>query len=140
MSRSSDPVQLEIAGRPEALARNEAELAVMRELAESGRDGPVLMVNVNRYRPDSGYPDGQPYSEYLEGLASLVASLGGKLVRRLTVAGQPVGTQREAHEIVEIWYPSHQAFLDLPNAPGAERNYRLRAQCLEAAVIHRCLG
>lgn len=112
----------------------------MRQLVEGGQDGPVLMVNVNRYRSDSGYPGLPPYVDYLEGLENLVGSLGGKLTRRLSVLGQPVGAQPPAHEILEIWYPSHRAFLDLPNAHGAERNFHLRAQCVEAAVIHRCAG
>ena len=34
------------------------ELAVFKSLAGSKEDGPVLMLNLNRYGPQAGYPDG----------------------------------------------------------------------------------
>jgi len=96
------------------VARNEDELQVMRQLASSGRDHPVLMLNVNRYRVDSGFPDQPPYVDYMECLEDLVRSVGGRIEKRMLVLGQPVGRQPPAHEILAIWYPSNQAYLDLP--------------------------
>ena len=35
---------------PAQLLRNENELAVIKAIAQSGNDGPVLMLNLNRYK------------------------------------------------------------------------------------------
>lgn len=121
------------------LTRNDRDLAIIREIAASGNDRPVLMMNLNRYRDSAGYPDGEAYTEYMRVLSKVLPEVGGKILWRGTVHGQTVGNQ-SIHEILAVWYPSHQAFLDLPNAPGAEENYRLREAAVEVAVIHRCDG
>ena len=125
---------------PAQLQRNPAELEKMRQLVESGSDCPVLMLNVNTYTPEAGYPDGEPYREYVAGLTRLVESLGGELLWHLPVLGQPVGAESAADEIIAIWYPSHKAYLEVPSAPGGEDNYRLRRACVQSALIHRCAG
>jgi hypothetical protein len=53
--------------------------------------------------------------------------------------GQIVGEQL-IDEVLAVWYPSHAAFIAMPQAAGAEENYRLRAVCVAFAVIHRCDG
>jgi hypothetical protein len=72
-------------------------------------------------------------------LAEFLPVVGGKILWRHPVYGQPVGAQ-PLDEVLAAWYPSHQAFLDLPSAPGAEENFRLRHLAVEYAVIHRCPG
>ena len=98
------------------------------------------MMNINGYKPEAGYPDGAPYRQYMAVLSGVLATLGAKIAWRLRVYGQPVGRQERFDEILAIWYPSHQAFLDFAAAPDAKENYRLRALCVERAVIHRCGG
>ena len=48
--------------------------------------------------------------------------------------------EQDIDEILAAWYPSHRAFLDLPDQPGAKENFRLRKICVRSAVIHRCNG
>jgi hypothetical protein len=125
---------------PDKLKRNESEITAIRQIAEGGQDRPVLMLNLNRYTQAANYPGGEPYRGYIAGLTALVESLGGKILWRLPVFGQPVGTQERIDEILAIWYPAHQAYLDVPGAPGGEENYRLRRLCVESAQIQRCAG
>jgi hypothetical protein len=120
-----------------AVARNDDELEKIRSIASSGNDGPVLMLNLNRYVADAMYPHGELYRSYRRALDAVLPVVGAKIAWQSPAHGQIVGDQ-PIDEILAVWYPSHQAFLDLPNAPGAENNYRLRAQCVEYAVIHRC--
>lgn len=122
-----------------AIHRNEDELEVIRAIADSGNDGPLIMLNLNRYATNAGYPDGELYRSYMSVLDELLPHVGGKILWRTPVFGQAVGEQK-LDEILAAWYPSHRAFLDLPKAPGAEENYRLRGLCVDYAVIHRCLG
>ena len=119
--------------------RDEKELEIIRSVATNGNDRPVTMLNLNRYVSEAGFPDGDLYRAYMDGLRAFLPNVGGKILWRTPVFGRVVGDQM-LHEILAAWSPSHQAFLDLPNAPGAEDNYRLRNEAVEYAAIHRCVG
>ena len=123
----------------EATNRNDDEIGVIRRIADSGEDGPVLMLNLNRYSKEAGFPDGDLYNDYMSVLERFLPVVGGQILWRHPVLGQPVGEQ-ELDEVLAAWYPTHQAFLDLPDAPGADENFRLRRLAVEYAVIHRCSG
>jgi hypothetical protein len=75
----------------------------------------------------------------MRALDGVLPQVSGKILWRSPVYGQTVG-QQLLHEILAVWYPSHQAFLDLRDVPGSEENFRLREEAVEAAVIHRCDG
>ena len=122
---------------PQRLQRNEDDLALIRAIAGSPDDGPVLMLNLNRYAPAAGFPAGELHRRYISGLEALLGRVGAQILWRLRVLGQTVGEQK-VDEVLAVWYPTHRAFLDLASAPGAEENYRLRALCVAGAVIHRC--
>ena len=122
-----------------AVRRNESELQAIQAIAHGGSDKPVLMLNLNRYSEDAGYPDGENYCKYMSVLEALLPRVGAKVLWRTAVLGQPVGEQ-PIDEILAAWYPTHQAFLDLPDASGADENFRLRQVCVAYAVIHRCPG
>ena len=119
--------------------RNDDEIEVIRTIAASGNDKPVLMLNLNRYSEEAGFPDGEHYKNYMSVLESFIPAVGAKIIWRHSVLGQPIGDQK-LHEVLAAWYPTHQAFLDLFNAPGSEENFRLRALAVEYAVIHRFPG
>ncbi len=119
--------------------RNESELQAIKAIADSGSDKPVLMLNLNRYSEDASYPDGEIYRKYMSVLDALLPRVGAKVLWRTPVFGQPVGEQ-PIDEILAAWYPTHQAFLELPDAKGAAENFRLRRMCVQYAVIHRCRG
>lgn len=119
--------------------RNESELEAIKAIADGGSDKPVLMLNLNRYSEDAGYPDGDNYRKYMSVLEALLPRVGAKVLWRTPVFGQPVGEQ-PIDEILAAWYPTHRAFLELPDAPGGDENFRLRRMCVEYAVIHRCVG
>jgi hypothetical protein len=124
---------------PPRLQRNEDDFAVVRRIAESGNDHPVLMLNMNRYTPDSGFPDSGTYREYIDGLGPFLDGAGGRILWRFPVLGQAVGDQR-IDEIIACWYPLHRVFLNLYDAAGAKENFRRKGSCVEYAVIHRCPG
>ncbi len=124
---------------PEVRDRNDDEIVTIQSIARSGEDRPVLMVNLNRYSPEANFPDGDLYKDYMRVLEAFLPEVGAQILWRHPVFGQPIGAQ-SLHEILAAWYPSHQAFLDLFHAPGAEENFRLRGLAVESAVIHRCPG
>ena len=68
------------------------ELAVFKSLAGSNEDGPVLMLNLNRYGPQAGYSHGTLYREYVTVLYQLVAEVSGRISWRTNIRGTLVGT------------------------------------------------
>ena len=124
---------------PEAVRRNDEELAKIKAIAESDFDRPVVMLNLNRYQPGSNYPFGALYLEYMDALDRLLPEVGARVLWRSQAHGQIVGEQL-IDEVLAVWYPSHAAFIAMPQAAGAKESYRLRAVCVAFAVIHRCDG
>jgi len=116
---------------------NSSEVQIVTEISRSDRDGPVLMLNLNKYSTEAQYPLGALYKDYMSVLDRLLTEVGGTVVWRTTVLGQVVGHQ-DIDEALGIWYPSHQAFLDLMSAPSSADNMRLRALAVEHADLHRC--
>ncbi|MDD9929488.1 MAG: hypothetical protein OXR03_26980 [Rhodospirillaceae bacterium] len=119
--------------------RNPAELEKIKAVAGTDADGPIVMLNLNRYKDAAGFPDGALYRRYRAALDALLPQVGGKILWHAPAWGQAAGTQA-IDEVLAVWYPSHQAFLDMPQQPGAEENYRLRQDCVAEATIHRCPG
>jgi hypothetical protein len=113
------------------------EIEAFRAIAGGDADRPVFMLNLNRYRPEAQYPDGQLYADYMSVLATLLGEVGGVILWRTSVHGQVVGSQ-DIDEALGIWYPTHQAFLNLMSAPASAENMRLRALAVEHADLHRC--
>lgn len=116
---------------------NPAEIQACTKVARSNADGPVFMLNLNKYRAEAHYPDGRLYSDYMRILETLLAEVGGTILWRTNVLGQVVGNQ-DIDEALGIWYPTHQAFLNLMTAPASSENMRLRALAVAHADLHRC--
>lgn len=113
------------------------EIEKIKEIANSGHDRPVFMLNLNRYLPEAGYPNGELYRAYRDARARIVEEVGGKILWLTSVHGHAVG-DLEFHETLGVWYPTHQAFLNLSTAPISDENMRLRALSVEEGCILRC--
>lgn len=124
---------------PSRLQRNENDYSISKDIAESGNDRPVLMLNMNRYSTEAAFPAGDLYTSYIKGLEKFLEGAGAKLLWRFPVLGQAVGNQA-IDEIIAVWYPVHRIFVELYDAPGAAENFRLKGLCVDYAVIHRCPG
>ena len=116
---------------------NIEQINEFKRKANSSEDHSVLMLNLNRYTPEAGYPNGKLYAEYMGVLDQLLSEVGGKILWRTHVHGVVVG-QQEINEALGIWYPSHAAFLNLMTAPSSEKNMKLRTAAVEHAYLRRC--
>ena len=116
---------------------NPDEIDTVTRIAQSADDGPVFMLNLNKYRDEAGFPDGTLYRDYMSILDRLLLEVGGRILWRTAVLGHVVGTQA-VDEAIGIWYPSHQSFLNLMSAPSSGENMRLRSLAVEQADLHRC--
>ena len=64
-----------------------------------------------------------------------VEVVGGSILWRTEVRGVVVGDLEGFHEVLAVWYPNYEAFLELPNADGAKEMFRYRRSCVEKAHI-----
>ena len=64
-----------------------------RKIAQSDADGPVFMLNLNKYVAGAQFPDGRLYKDYMSVLDTLLAQVGGKILWRTAVLGHVVGEQ-----------------------------------------------
>ena len=116
---------------------NDEQIAEVKRIAASNNDKPVIMLNLNRYTEEANYPKGSLYKDYMAVLSTMRKEVGSKQLWRTKVHGCVVGEQ-VIHEVAAIWYPSHQAFLDLMTAPSSQKNMELRGLAVEHADLHRC--
>lgn len=113
----------------------------MVQIAQSGQDEPVLMINQNRYKIGA-FPNGARYKRWREINKKMIDGVGGKIIWTLPIMGQILtnGHLEKLDEILAYWYPSHQAFLDMISSPHREENFEIRKELIDYAVIHRCSG
>ena len=113
------------------------EIEKFKEIAGTSKDCSIIMLNLNEYSVEAQFPSGKLYNDYMEILNILVAEVGGKILWQTEVLATLIGNQK-IHEAIGIWYPSHQAFLDLLTAPSAEKNMKLRSSAVKKADLHKC--
>lgn len=120
-----------------ALQRDVQEIEAIRKVA-SAEDGPVLMLNLNAYQQDCGFPDSGDYADYIAQLEKGLSTIGARVLLRERICGQVVGEKQIWEEMLAIWYPSHSAFLSMLNISSVPKWSELREKCVRAANIFRC--
>ena len=122
---------------PEAhVSANRAAYRRVRDIAAGADDRPVLMLNLNTYHESAGFPAGEAYVDYMRSLDHAVVAGGGRVLWRAPVSDLVIGCDHDDYdEVLAVWYPSHAAFVDLPNADGAERMFEGRTACVANATI-----
>jgi uncharacterized protein (DUF1330 family) len=98
-------------------------------LQEPAPDGPIVMVNLLKYRDKACYPDGSDselsgrdaYTRYAVEVLKLITALGGRVLYTGDVRSLVIG------EVGELWdevalaeYPSRAAFLQMAMSPECQ--------------------
>lgn len=77
--------------------------------------GPVVMINLLRYRPDGG---AQSYAHYGEGVLPCLARVGARLIWQGSAHSTVIGPPSETWDaVVLVQYPSRRAFLEMITSP-----------------------
>ena len=61
-------------------APNKEEYEAIEKIANSADDGPILMININKYHASAGFPNGKPYTDWMKVLPKMVEEVGGKIL------------------------------------------------------------
>ncbi len=103
-----------------------------RYLAED-RVGPVVMLNLLRYRPDGGR---ERYAEYVEHFRRTGAPFGAEVVYLGDGGTALVAEDGQAWDaVLLVRYPSRQAFSDMVRDAGYQQGSHLRTEALLEAVL-----
>src|SRR5919199_1781466 len=109
------------------------QLEAVAAIAGTPSGGPLVMLNLNRYR------DRAEYERYGEAALAVLERVGGEVLwhapATMTVIGEPAESWDEA---IAVRYPSAQAFLDLALAPKILAALPHREAGLERAAVIRC--
>ena len=134
-----------------AIEPDSDQLGRIAEGAGGDADGPVVMLNLNRYRERAAY-DGAPeaasdpgvsgreaYGQYGLVAVAVLERVGGRILwhadARQTVIGE--GEER-FDEVIAVWYPSRAAFMALVTAPEILDALAHRTAGLERAMLICC--
>jgi uncharacterized protein (DUF1330 family) len=122
---------------------SDAQLAAIRSHAP---DGPVIALNLNRYRVRAAYPPGTPhadvsgreaYMRYGVVAVQAISSVGGRIAWATEARNIAIGCQHETfNEVVAVWYPSRAAFLSIEQFPGYREAFEVHRR---AAIDHAAL-
>jgi uncharacterized protein (DUF1330 family) len=107
------------------------QFAEIAALAGGDADGPVVMLNLNRYR------DRDAYMRYGVVAAAVLERVGGRILWHTDAKLTVIGEERY-DEVIAVWYPSLAAFSALTTDPEllAVREHRLAG--LERAALICC--
>jgi uncharacterized protein (DUF1330 family) len=130
---------------------DEQQFAEISQVAGTGSDDPVVMLNLNRYRERAAYegevPGGLPldvsgHEAYLRYGVVAVATLervGGKVLWQADVKLTAVGDESDRwDEVVAVWYPSFAAFIALATDQAILEARAHRNAGLERAALIAC--
>ena len=125
------------------------QLEAVAAIARGDRDGPLVMLNLNRYReraayaaepPGGGSPDvpgREAYERYGASALVVLARVGGEVLWQARATLTVIGGERW-DEVIAVRYPSARAFLELALDPEVAAALPHREAGLERADLIRC--
>jgi hypothetical protein len=130
---------------------DEQQFAEIAGLAGAPADGPIVMLNLNRYRERAQYEGDVPgglegdvsgheaYLRYGVVAVATLARVGGKVLWQAAARLTAVGDESDRYdEIVAVWYPSFAAFVKLATDPEILAARAHRSAGLERAALIAC--
>ena len=102
-------------------------------LASRAADGPVVMVNQLKFKPNGGK---ESYQAYMVAVAPLLAEVGGEVVYMGRGAENLIGNSDDAWDMVLlVRYPHRGALLRLSTSEAYRKIAHLREEALAAATL-----
>ena len=109
----------------------------IRELVGSAQKGPVVMLNLLKFKPDGGEAT---YRRYGEAVLPILGKIGARLLWQgradSVVIGDVAGDGWDAVALVE--YPTRQAFLDMVTSADYQAIAGLRSDALVDSRLIAC--
>ncbi|MEW6271413.1 MAG: DUF1330 domain-containing protein [Thermodesulfobacteriota bacterium] len=118
--------------------------AQIEALLAAPDDGPVVMVNLLRFKARADAPDAdatgeEAYRRYTASMLDFIAARGARVIWNGRLESQVMGTGAEGFDVIAlVEYPSRRAFFEIATDPhvqeiGVHRTAGLEGQWLLAA-------
>jgi uncharacterized protein (DUF1330 family) len=130
---------------------DEQQFAEVATLAGGHADGPVVMLNLNRYRERAEYegevpggassdgPGHEAYMRYGVVAGAVLARVGGRILWQMNSKRTVIGDETDRYdEVIAVWYPSLAAFVALATDPEILAARAHRVAGLERAALICC--
>ncbi|MCX6385697.1 MAG: DUF1330 domain-containing protein [Solirubrobacterales bacterium] len=127
------------------------QIAALSALAASDQDGPLVMLNLNRYHERAAYVGEPPcgsspevsgreaYERYGLTALKVLNRVGGTILWHTQATMTVIGEDSDQYdEVIAVSYPSAKAFLELALDPTLGEVLAHREAGLERAAIIRC--
>jgi uncharacterized protein (DUF1330 family) len=106
------------------------------QLASFPGSGPVVMINLLRYRAEGG---AVAYAHYGEGVMPCLARAGARVLWQGRPDSVVIGAEADLWDaVVLVEYPSRQAFLDMVSSPEYQAIAGRRTQALVDSRLIAC--
>ncbi|WP_426573563.1 DUF1330 domain-containing protein [Aquihabitans sp. McL0605] len=138
-----------LAGKGHTMPDGEQMAAYLAPIAD-GTDGPVVMLNLNKYRERAAYADGRDtagrsgrevYLDYGIVAQQALGHVGAKILWATEATTPLIGCEHDAYdEVLAIWYPNRAAFVELTNFPGYTEALQHREAALAWSSLIPCVG
>jgi uncharacterized protein (DUF1330 family) len=95
----------------------------VQALTSSTDDGPIVMLNLLRFKPmadgiDEGVSGAEAYARYSVAADPFLQAVGGRLINAVQVQGSVIGPPEPEWDLVLlVEYPSRQKFLEMATNP-----------------------
>jgi uncharacterized protein (DUF1330 family) len=109
----------------------------LAELARDGLSGPVVMLNLLRFRPGTGR---ERYAEYGRAMRPLLAAAGARIVWHGRADSVVIGDDDADgwDDVVLVEYPSRSTFLSVVRSPEYREIGKLRSAALVDSRLIAC--
>ena len=112
---------------------DEQQLSEIVARAGAPDDGPVVMLNLNRYRERGAY------ERYGAVALRTLERVGGRIMWHAQANETVIGDDSDLYdEVIAVWYPSRAAFVELATSEDVQAARADRVAGLERAAIICC--
>ena len=106
------------------------------ELMNAPDEGPVVMLNLLKFKPRDGAKE---YGKYGESVSKMVEARGGKMLWIGKVDQTLIGPVEEDWDAIAlVQYPSRKAFIDMATSKEYDKAHEHREGGLERTVLLAC--
>jgi uncharacterized protein (DUF1330 family) len=112
---------------------DERQLSEIAARAGGPDDGPVVMLNLNRYRERAAY------ERYGQVALAMLERVGGRILWHAEANETVIGDDSDLYdEVIAVWYPSRAAFIQLATSAEVVAALPDRRRALERAALICC--
>ena len=103
-----------------------------KELFKNHNEGPVVMLNLLKFKPEGGLTS---YGRYAQEVEKFMAEVGAKMIF-LSKAGELLIGKETWDVVMLVQYPSRKAFLKMTSNPEYLKIHKYREAAIERSVLY----